>query len=771
MKRSVLNLGLIVIVLASMLSVTSTQTVQAYTVIGDTQVWTTPQAITTDIVVANTGYLTIQTTLTMDCSDPSPSPDGGSPLIEIIVNYGGHLNIEGAILQGENTGGCWQGVRYNIGSTGHVTDSEIRDAVVGIYAYDAGTAFSRNYIHDLLGPDGVTPGEYGTMVTGISVEVLTSPTVPIIEGNTIENVTGGNGQTGDLAFFGGNGGHAIGILLSINGDISNTPIISDNQIFNIRAGNGGDGIPGESGLDGDLGIPAYSGSAGTYAGEGGWAYGINQNGAAVELTGNIINGVFAGNGGSGGPGGDGGWGGPGEIYTGVPEAGGSGGDGGSGGHCGVGGTAYGLMRTYPAGVGLIENNRIETVLGGTGGSGGNGGAGGHGGTGGMGSSIDSAGATGGSGGQGGSPGSSSYGGDAYGIYTSTPIRINANSVSGISGGNASSGASGGPGGNGGQGGTGGTDEEGNGGLGGTGGTGGSAAPGGDGGMSGKGYGLYVEGSDSWTQYFASNNVIYDISSGSAGSGGSGANGGAGGSGGDGGAFLPGLIPGSGGRGGDGGLGSSGGNGDAAGSAYLLVNQDATLYIVNNTLANPFAPSDGGDPGSPGTHGVGGTGGFPSGESGTTPTDIILPASSGSGGVSYGILILDYLANALVTSMRNNILVDQNGYANAVGLTSSSSPLMENYNNLFGWVTPIEPGGGVTPGDHSDSVDPLFRSSSDHRLMFHSPSVDQGDSSIFGIPGMPGFDHDGNPRIQNGVVDKGAYEFPEDVIFIPFVLRP
>ena len=56
-------------------------------------------------------------------------------------------------------------------------------------------------------------------------------------------------------------------------------------------------------------------------------------------------------------------------------------------------------------------------------------------------------------------------------------------------------------------------------------------------------------------------------------------------------------------------------------------------------------------------------------------------------------------------------------------------------------------------------------------MFHSPCVDQGDTSIFGIPGMPAFDHDGNPRIMNGAVDKGAYEFPEDVIFFPIIRRP
>ena len=688
------------------------------------------------------------------------------------MNSGGTLNIEGALLQGENTGGCWQGVRYNMASSGHVTDSEIRDAVVGIYAYDAGTEFSRNYIHDLLGLDGVTPGEYGAQAAGISVEVLTASTVPVIEGNTIETVTGGNGQTGDLAFAGGNGGHAIGILLSINGDISNTPVISDNQIFNIRAGNGGDGIPGDHGMDGDLGIPAWSGNDGTYAGEGGWAYGINQNGAAAELTGNIINGVFAGNGGSGGPGGDGGWGGPGEIYTGVPEMGGSGGDGGNGGPSGVGGMAYGLMRTNSAGIALIENNQVAFVQGGIGGRGGDGGAGGTGGTGGMGNStMDPTGAMGGSGGQGGSPGASSYGGDAYGIYTATPIQINANTVSDITGGNGSSGANGGAGGDGGQGGTGGIEAEGNGGPGGTGGTGGNAAPGGYGGMSGNAYGFYVEGSDSWTQYIASNNDIYDVSSGWSGGGGFGADGGAGGTGGDGGAPMSGLNPGPGGNGGDGGLGSPGAMGSCR--LGLPAGQPGRHPVPRQQYpGEPLCTFDGRQPGiswhvmEPAAL----VDGHP-GSTGTTPTDTILPASSGSGGVSYGILVLDYLANAVVTSMRNNILVDQNGYANGVGLTSISSPLMENYNNLFGWTTPIEPGGGVTPGDHSDSVDPLFRSSSDHRLMFHSPSVDQGDNSIFGIPGMPGFDHDGNPRIQNGAVDKGAFEFPEDVLFIPLVRRP
>jgi hypothetical protein len=768
MKRTVTNLILSLFLLISALAIPAHRPVQAFTVISDPTVWTTPRTITSDVVV--TGSLTIQTTLTIACSDSAPSSVYGySDRIEIIAVPGGTVNIETAILQGESTGGCWQGVVFDDGSFGHVTDSEIRDAVVGLYANDASPEFSRNHIHDLLGPDGVTAGEYGTLVAGISVDQTDAPTLPTIDGNLIENVVGGAGQTGDLAFGGGSGGAAYGIRFSIQGDIATTPVISNNQIHDIQAGNGGDGMPGDPGMDGDLGIPAYPGNGGGTGGNGGWAYGIYHAGAAADLTGNIISGIFAGNGGSGGPGGDGGWGGSGGDTGGTPEPGGSGGDGGSGGIGGEGGTAFGLVRVDPAGIALIENNQIETVQGGRGGAGGNGGAGGSGGTGGMGTSTDSMGATGGTGGLGGSPGASVIAGKAYGLYTVTPMRANANTISDIRGGDGSSGAHGGPGGAGGRGGTGGTDEEGNGGLGGTGGTGGNAAPGGYGGYSGTAYGLYIEGSDTWTQYFASNNDISEVASGWAGSGSSGSNGGAGGTGGDGGEPSGGTS-GQGGQGGNGGLGSSGGNGEAVAPAHLLVNQDSTLYIVNNTLMNPFAPLAGGNPGNPGSHGFGGAGGEPSGGSGTTPTDPITPASSGIGGTSYGVLILDYLPNTVITSMRNNVLVDQNGYANGVGLTSSPSTLMENYNNLYGWTHAIEPSSGITPGDHTIFLDPLFRDSIDHRLMFHSPCVDQGDTSILSMPGMPSTDHDGNPRVV-GDVDMGAYEFPEDVIFIPIIRRP
>ena len=69
MKKIFLNGFACLTILAALLSISPSLPVQAYTEITDTQVWTTPQAITTDIVVTGSGNLTIQTTLTMGCSD------------------------------------------------------------------------------------------------------------------------------------------------------------------------------------------------------------------------------------------------------------------------------------------------------------------------------------------------------------------------------------------------------------------------------------------------------------------------------------------------------------------------------------------------------------------------------------------------------------------------------------------------------------------------------------------------------------------------------
>jgi len=54
-----------------------------------------------------------------------------------------------------------------------------------------------------------------------------------------------------------------------------------------------------------------------------------------------------------------------------------------------------------------------------------------------------------------------------------------------------------------------------------------------------------------------------------------------------------------------------------------------------------------------------------------------------------------------------------------------------------------------------SADPLFTSHTNFRLMAGSPAIDVGDNSA---PDLPAKDFAGHPRIVNGTVDLGAYEF-------------
>ena len=59
----------------------------------------------------------------------------------------------------------------------------------------------------------------------------------------------------------------------------------------------------------------------------------------------------------------------------------------------------------------------------------------------------------------------------------------------------------------------------------------------------------------------------------------------------------------------------------------------------------------------------------------------------------------------------------------------------------------------------DNEDPLFVENGDYHLTEFSPCVDAGDNEA---PDLPETDMDGNPRIVNGVVDIGAYEYRPSV---------
>jgi hypothetical protein len=211
MKKIILN-GLICLsILAGALAITPPQSVQAYTEISGTVVWTTPQTISSDIVVLSGGKLTIKSTLTMDCADASPSGYGLYTQIEIIVLSGGTLKIENAILQGASAGGyCWGGVYYRDGSFGHVKNSEIRDGVIGIHILDSAPEITGNHIHDLMSP----LSNYGVVWTaaGISIQQDTpTSSYPKVIANTIDHIVGGDGWDSNTTSNGWQGNGAYGI--------------------------------------------------------------------------------------------------------------------------------------------------------------------------------------------------------------------------------------------------------------------------------------------------------------------------------------------------------------------------------------------------------------------------------------------------------------------------------------------------------------------------------------------------------------------------------
>jgi hypothetical protein len=104
---------------------------------------------------------------------------------------------------------------------------------------------------------------------------------------------------------------------------------------------------------------------------------------------------------------------------------------------------------------------------------------------------------------------------------------------------------------------------------------------------------------------------------------------------------------------------------------------------------------------------------------------------------------------------NNII-----YNNQIGLETEFGTLADNptwKNNLvFGNGTNYSVISDQTGIAGNISADPLFFDpSSNFHLLFGSPAIDAGDNSA---PGLPTTDFDGNPRIQNGTVDMGAYEY-------------
>jgi hypothetical protein len=98
---------------------------------------------------------------------------------------------------------------------------------------------------------------------------------------------------------------------------------------------------------------------------------------------------------------------------------------------------------------------------------------------------------------------------------------------------------------------------------------------------------------------------------------------------------------------------------------------------------------------------------------------------------------------------NCIITENIGY----GIYSYIASPSINYNDVWN----NSPGNyyGYSHQGHDISADPQFVSSNDFHLQPTSPCIDAGTNTA---PGIPSIDKDGKPRIINGTVDMGAYEY-------------
>jgi hypothetical protein len=771
------------------------RTVQGMDISGSVT-WDSDQTLTEDLVILNGAHLTINpgVVITAACSDAGN--DGyDADRVEIIVETGGRLTATGVTFQGDGTAGCWGGIVIRSGDDQTlIQDSILRDADQGVHIRDASPTIQGNEITNLKGADGQTAGDKGLEVLGIRIEKISNPTEPMIIGNHIHHLTGGAGQHGEDGSpplgpglpgghgqEGGKGGNAIGILST-----SNTfPTILNNTIEHLYSGACGDGGDGNDGaqaaleaIPGEDGNPGGNGGNGGRAGEPGSVGGIYlSNNTDTFIVGNTIAHLYQADGCRGGDGGKGGDGSDGVVGVDPAVDGGNGGRGGDGGNGGSSETedsgATGILAFGPFPAEFhdrIKENTIHTIHGansGQGGAGGSGGQGGNGGSGDPSATIGTpSGGAGGRGGHGGEGGEANIASTVMAIYiNSLNIKVEANTIHTIHGG---TGEQGGPGGNGGQGGQGGlggmntlTVGYGSGGPGGDGGMGGA---GGNGGLGAYVPALEIKGNPENPIEIYTNNVWAAFS----GQGGPAGAPGFGGPGGDGGNALV-SNEGLGGDGGTGGAGGDGGTGGPSGQVVLILVNNVSGMIINNTLVDPTAPETGGggtaggDGGTGGQGGTGGTAGAPGGDGGTGAT-----APDGAGGEAYGIY---QFGSSDETRILNNILVDTTGAANSKGIWQIlAGEITEvNYNNVFGWSNLYH--AGILPGSHELSVDPHFIGPADHRLAEGSPMIDAGDPLIHLAEDLAG-----NPRPVDGdkdgmaVTDIGAYEFTRYYIHLPSVQR-
>jgi len=109
---------------------------------------------------------------------------------------------------------------------------------------------------------------------------------------------------------------------------------------------------------------------------------------------------------------------------------------------------------------------------------------------------------------------------------------------------------------------------------------------------------------------------------------------------------------------------------------------------------------------------------------------------------------------------NNLLIGASG-APAVYCNAYSDPIPPTLTNNDGY-SPGAPGfwgacSGQSGTNGNISADPLFVGKTNFRLRAKSPAINAGDNSA---PDIPPEDLAGKPRIVDGAIDMGAYEYPD-----------
>ncbi|MGD0693506.1 MAG: choice-of-anchor D domain-containing protein [Terriglobia bacterium] len=163
-------------------------------------------------------------------------------------------------------------------------------------------------------------------------------------------------------------------------------------------------------------------------------------------------------------------------------------------------------------------------------------------------------------------------------------------------------------------------------------------------------------------------------------------------------------------------------------------------IIQNLIVGNSAPQGGGI--------------YLSVPSGTGASTLVSNTIAGNDG-QYGSSLYVWVGDAK-SVMFNNLLVALPGEP-AIFCQGSTAPTLQSNDAFSSGGTAY---GGTCAGaagtNGNISADPLFlNSTSNFHLQPGSPAIDAGNNSA---PGLPSTDLDGNPRIQNGTVDIGAYEF-------------